>query len=279
MITNLFKYTERNDLSDFNCHWWYGKSFNEHTHDYYEIVITTLGELYHIINGTTYTQTRGDVCILAPGASHTIKSVNNDFVKHYNIAVKREFFDAFLEHKVELKKIFEENNYFNLRLKDSTFAYISDTILKIDNASYNAVGYTHVEAVLYAIISEAIHKSSINNNKTNRITNYCYDAIRKINNYTYITKKATDIYSIYPISHTTFVTEFKKITGKTLVAFLSERKFAYAKNLLNTTDASVLEIATLLQYDSLSHFIRIFKNYYGETPYKYKKNSSEGFMF
>ena len=275
MKTNIFATSERNDLSDFNCHWWYGKEFIEHSHDYYEIMISTLGELAHYVNNEEYRQTKGDVCILAPGTSHYLKSANNDFIKHYNIAIKKEYFDAFLENKSVLKKYFEDNSFLNIKLKDTTYAYIYETIQKIDNMFYGAVSYTQVESIIYAIMTEVLLKVSTQNKKTNRITNYCYDAIRKINNYTYITKKATDIYDIYPVSHTSFVTEFKKITGKTLIAYLAEKKLAYAKNLLITTDSSILEISSLLQYDSLSHFIRIFKNYYGETPYKYKRSNSK----
>ena len=60
MNTFSFMATERNDLSDFNCHWWYGKEFNEHSHDFYEIIINTLGETTHTINGVKFLQSVDD---------------------------------------------------------------------------------------------------------------------------------------------------------------------------------------------------------------------------
>ena len=103
---------------------------------------------------------------------------------------------------------------------------------------------------------------------------YCHDAIRQINNGSYISMLATEIYNLYPVSHTAFIKEFKNITGKTLVSYLQSKKLEYAKTLLLTTDYSVLYISSLLNYDSLSYFIRIFKEEYNLTPYKYRKNNT-----
>ena len=65
----------------------------------------------------------------------------------------------------------------------------------------------------------------------------------------------------------------KNVTGKTLVAYLQSKKLDYAKTLLLTTNYSVLEISSLLNYDSLSYFIRIFKQEFGLTPFKFRKNN------
>lgn len=272
--TYAFNVNERNDLSDFNCHWWYGKEVNRHSHDdYYEIIIVTEGTINHTVNEYPYTQKIGDVIILAPNTVHSINSLNDEFAKHYNIAIKKDHFSAFLGNKEVLKYELNTSGAYYIELKEVTYKYIYDLILKIDNERYDALGYTLVETVIYSIISEILLNIRSTSDKENRVAYLCKDAIRRINNYSLITKKATEIYEMYPVSHTAFVKEFKKITGKTLVSYLAEKKLAYARNLLLTTDYSILEISAMLEYDSLSHFIRIFKSNYGETPYKYRKNN------
>lgn len=269
---NQFKSSERNDFSDFNCHWWRGKPVSNHSHlDYYEIIIITDGIIYNVINGNKHKQIKGTVTLLSPNCSHRLVSDTN--AVHYNIAVKKRFFDSLLQNKNALKSALNDRAYLTVELSKTVYDYVYSIITKIQNDNYNAFNYSLVESVLYAVICELFNevKSIENLSKT---AEYCHDAIRQINNGSYISMLATEIYNLYPVSHTAFIKEFKNITGKTLVSYLQSKKLEYAKTLLLTTDYSVLYISSLLNYDSLSYFIRIFKEEYNLTPYKYRKNNT-----
>ena len=61
----------------------------------------------------------------------------------------------------------------------------------------------------------------------------------------------------------------------TIVEYKAQQKMNYACQLLTETDAKVIEIATSLQYDSLSYFLNAFKKMYGMTPTEYRKNGSK----
>ncbi len=52
--------------------------------------------------------------------------------------------------------------------------------------------------------------------------------------------------------------------------YLQRNKFRYARNLLQSTDMSMAEIAAEIGYSNLSHFFNNFKRYYGITPGKYR---------
>lgn len=52
--------------------------------------------------------------------------------------------------------------------------------------------------------------------------------------------------------------------------YLRRHKFRYARNLLQTTDMSMREIADAIGYSNLSHFFGGFRKYYGTTPGKYR---------
>lgn len=63
---------------------------------------------------------------------------------------------------------------------------------------------------------------------------------------------------------------FKKATGRTISDYITEKKFAYACELLRETDHSVTEIALLTGYSHPVSFIRRFKGQYGMTPVEYR---------
>lgn len=64
---------------------------------------------------------------------------------------------------------------------------------------------------------------------------------------------------------------FKKTTGIKFIEYLTERRLTEAVKLLKDKQLSVNEIANRLGYSSTNHFIRIFKEKYGETPKQYQK--------
>ncbi|GLX66956.1 AraC family transcriptional regulator [Paenibacillus glycanilyticus] len=63
---------------------------------------------------------------------------------------------------------------------------------------------------------------------------------------------------------------FKKSTGINFTEYLTECRLSEAAKLLKETKLPVNEIASKLGYSSTNHFIRIFKEKYGDTPKKYQ---------
>jgi AraC-like DNA-binding protein len=81
--------------------------------------------------------------------------------------------------------------------------------------------------------------------------------------------------------------EFAKLSGRSLASFkrdfvsifkttpgrwLIQRKLQYAKYLLEVTDKNINELSFDAGFESPSHFIRSFKQFYQVTPLQYKKS-------
>lgn len=66
---------------------------------------------------------------------------------------------------------------------------------------------------------------------------------------------------------------FKEQTRVTFSEYLTRKRLQMAKNLLLTTDAPIEEIAQEAGYQTAKYFIKIFKDYEGITPSKYRKIS------
>lgn len=63
---------------------------------------------------------------------------------------------------------------------------------------------------------------------------------------------------------------FKKDVGITLSEYIQKEKIEEAKRLLLSSNYSLLEISSLLNFHDQSHFTRLFKKYTGITPKKFR---------
>lgn len=71
-----------------------------------------------------------------------------------------------------------------------------------------------------------------------------------------------------------FIRVFKRETGETPNAYVTQRKMERAEVMLVTTDLPVNRIADLLGYDDNSYFNRLFRKHIGITPQQYRSRSS-----
>ena len=71
-------------------------------------------------------------------------------------------------------------------------------------------------------------------------------------------------------SHRHLTRLFLQYTGQTLNEYLLVARMNYAAMLLRTTQQDLLQISAAVGYDSLSYFIRIFKEHFKTTPKQYR---------
>ncbi|HVI44490.1 MAG TPA: AraC family transcriptional regulator [Chitinophaga sp.] len=79
-----------------------------------------------------------------------------------------------------------------------------------------------------------------------------------------------DAAAMVHMTPTAFCRYFKNKTGKTFVGFLTQLRIAYACQLLINTDNTITEICYECGYNTLSHFINMFKLITGKKPLEYK---------
>ncbi len=75
------------------------------------------------------------------------------------------------------------------------------------------------------------------------------------------------------LSRPYFTRLFTVLTGKTPSAFVTEERLKKAKELLYTTSLSITEISSLVGYQDLSSFVRLFKKSEGITPLALRKSN------
>ncbi|HEY9260620.1 AraC family transcriptional regulator [Chitinophaga sp.] len=81
-----------------------------------------------------------------------------------------------------------------------------------------------------------------------------------------------DAAELIHMTGTSFCRYFKIKTGKTYVRFLTELRIGYACQLLIDSDKNITEICYECGYNTLSHFINMFKLITGKRPLEYKSH-------
>lgn len=72
-------------------------------------------------------------------------------------------------------------------------------------------------------------------------------------------------------SVSSFFRKFKLYTGMTPLQYLLDIRLANAKKLLESTNYSIGEVASLVGYDNALYFSRLFHKHVGISPKEYRK--------
>ncbi len=66
---------------------------------------------------------------------------------------------------------------------------------------------------------------------------------------------------------------FKNETGLSIIDFVNNKRISEAEKLLRYSDLSITEICYKVGFNSINHFLKLFKNNYNLTPKKFKAQS------
>lgn len=80
----------------------------------------------------------------------------------------------------------------------------------------------------------------------------------------------------FHLSTTTLKTEFKRVFGQPIAAYMKEYRMKEAARMLRQTDLSVGEIAARVGYENASKFTQTFRSVYGSLPKDYRKGKKIG---
>lgn len=161
-------------------------------------------------------------------------------------------------------------------IKDNRFFTVSDTLHMEDLIT--AIMHEHLNkkphyklkmtALLYEIIIEIFRSDQYNiPEKSHSIMpalNYIQKEFRNSINIDELAKMCF-------LSKYYFVKSFKRYTGTTPYAYLTNVRMTCAKDLLRCTDAKINEISNMVGYDDPLHFSRTFKKINSISPSEYRK--------
>lgn len=258
--------------------------FPAHKHNYIEFNYVYKGKLTEVIHNKKIELQEGEIIFLNKDITHEIeKSSEDDII--INFIIRPEFFDFILNLSESDNIIFNfllKSLYLNknskgeyLYFKVSNENNIQETLEKIIIEIYEPtmMSSTTIKLLVGLLIVELIKKP--NNIEVYSEDNYdnliIIEVLKYIDN-NYSTATLFEISEIVNQPHYKISKLVKKHTNMTFKELLQEKRLNKAKQLLNETDISIVEIISLVGYENLTYFYKIFKEKYGYTPKDFRKS-------
>lgn len=258
--------------------------FPAHKHNYIEFNYVYKGKLTEVIHNKKIELQEGEIIFLNKDITHEIeKSSEDDII--INFIIRPEFFDFILNLSESdniifnflLKSLYLNKNskgeylYFKVSNENNIQEILEKIIIEIYEPTM--MSSTTIKLLVGLLIVELIKKP--NNIEVYSEDNYdnliIIEVLKYIDN-NYSTATLFEISEIVNQRHYKISKLVKKHTNMTFKELLQEKRLNKAKQLLNETDISIVEIISLVGYENLTYFYKIFKEKYGYTPKDFRKS-------
>lgn len=224
----------------------------QHSHKHYEIIIYLNGKGTIYFANNKYFVEKGTIVVIPPNHLHHSVSEDNlqniyvagNFEHIFNLSAPAFCKDSKNEEGSMLARLIYKNRYGNQEYLDSLCNAYGNFILQnieIENDIGQAVRQ------ISNTILHSFYDSSLDLHTLLLKSGYAEDYIRA---------------------------QFKKINGKSPVAFLSDVRIKHAKHLIQIYrhSLSLSQIAELCGYSDYIYFSRVFKSITGTSPQQYKSS-------
>lgn len=249
-----------------------------HTLTYHDITFITEGKGDFSIDNLLYEACPGDVFFSKPGE---IRNWDKDHIMNgYALIFENEFLSSFFKDDLFVQHL----SYFNpgktaarLHQEESLFKRLLQLVsnIKEEIGLYGRHGDHLLRAQLYEILMlldriyiekgtmESISKES-SNFHINRFIHYVGQSFKEHRSVRYY----ADRLCITPNYLNEIVTISLQVSAK---QYIHRKVMEEAKRMLTYTDIPVSGIAISLNYDTVSYFVRSFREHTGQTPLVYRK--------
>lgn len=263
-------------------------AFDEHNHDYIELMYVYDGSIRHQIMGQEVVLSKGEILLMDMNVKHRIEPAELDDIA-VNILIRREFFDSFFMQHIAYGNIitgFIVNAIYNqedkeqfLHLKTGGDQKIMNLVLAILEEYYEGKNGmdTAIMGNMLLLFNEIIRNYQDYLSETSRSkvdSAIVVDIVYYIDqNYKTLTLKEMAKHFNYHFDY--LGKQIKKLTGRTLKELVKVRKLREAERLLSTTDMSIQDIMEVINYANASYFYKQFKAEFGMTPHEYRQDKGD----
>lgn len=219
--------------------------------DYYDLTFVTSGSMVYYANGVRYVLNKNDAVFLPPGTVRSREDGDKPcgYVSFNFYALP----DAHLP--------------FEYHLKDCMSSEIKRLVSAFPQSHLH--NYFHSEEKLANMLNYILFE--LFDNVSMQSHN---DHVGKM--IKYIHSSLTEKISLSDVSESVGLTKeyaasvFKREMRKTVMEYINERKMLCAKELIQTGELSLTEVATQLGFENYNYFSRLFKKHFDMTPIAFK---------
>ena len=237
-----------------------------HSHDFFEVIFNCYGEILHSINGQVYSMKVGDACIVAPNTQHSFVRTNE--CAHRDIMISDALFKKTCNFlNVPLYDELIKNGLLQFQISSkqiSDFESLYYTLTVADDENTLQVCAKHIACHLISLLYTDLPLKS----SSDPFKNKCITLIDEH----YADKKIVSIL-LNELGYTQghFCKKFKNAFQISPIEYINRHRIISAASTLVLTNYSVEQCCHLVGFESLPHFIKLFKEHYGLTPTKYRR--------
>ena len=261
--------------NNFFIHYAYGPYTETHCHDYWEFTVVTNGKLLHKINGTERLVQENTLLVIRPDDGHSLNKAGTEELAYINLGVKKDAFKTMMKIlSSDLYEWFVSQPYCEFEISKSSVIYYTKMFNLLQSNTQDKSTTEHfLSAIFISVIRELLFciNQSQQTHRYSAIINQFIEQMRRPEN---LTLSIEEIIQQMNYSHCHVIRLFKKETGMTPSQFFSNIKLEHARMLLESTNFSVANIASIVGFSSLGHFTKVFKERYSLPPANYRKKWS-----
>jgi AraC-like DNA-binding protein/quercetin dioxygenase-like cupin family protein len=258
-----------------------GHSMNEtHYHPHYEIYYQLKGDRYYFIKDRTYYIQEGGLVWLNAQELHKAFQAETAEGERILINLRKAFLANFPEQETSIFACFEDGPI-TLQLDSKQKKEIEtllEKLLEEKKRKKSNILYQQLLVAEFLILSRRYQKSAAKHDIPANVS-VRHERIAKVAAYLgeHYKEKLTleEVANKFYISPYHLSRTFKEGTGFTFIKYLSYIRVHHAKHLLERKEISVLNVAEAVGFDTLTHFERVFKEFTGTSPLKYRKSNRE----
>ena len=247
--------------------------FGAHIHQFCELVWVQGGEIEMTVEGKTETAREGDITVITPFQIHSFHTP--EYCKIWICVFSNDFLSGLVPvddlcHG-RSNAVFTPSHSLLSFLREISFEQLCmDFYATMTAENANGAHQLYMNSVFHLIVSEYFvatkaTESEKKDNTLQRILMYMMDHFRE--EITQVTVGKALGYSPRYISNC-----FEAIPNMNFRTMLNSLRIEYAKNLLITTDESIIEIALKSGFSGERSFHRAFLSIVGMTPGQYRKS-------
>ena len=246
-----------------------------HYHNTYEMIFITEGKAIVRINSRYYEAGPGSLIFISHLESHEVEVLCYPY-KRYYLLVRPQLFQSIIDDQ-RLGSIFKNRpgNFIHmLVLNEAEIADITLFFIQIKKELDSELDFKikSAAALMHLLVIRLYrdHRQCFPLTDTTGQTNIIYQIQKYIEEHYLEPVTLKSIADIFYLDMYYLSRLFKKISGFPFKEYVIKQRLSAAKELLVNSDISITEVCSSSGFCNVNHFIRIFKQNEGTSPYQYR---------
>ncbi len=222
------------------------------------------------INGAPITLAQGDACLLRPADTCRIQAAQSDTCRYCSILVDCDFISrqANLVDLTLYSNLLGSTHPLLFQLTEALLSELAEAAPALQSSQ--PLKHEQLRSCRLLLQKLFIHFLEQYPYERIKYPLWLLQFIEQLQDIETICTPLSQLARLTPYSYSRLTHLFKEYMGVSLVDYVTDIKLKYAKQLLTTTDFTMLAISSKLEF-SVSYFNKLFKRKTGLTPGAYRK--------